>query len=187
AQLIYLKALAIQPDNQDVIQKLKKLEARIGYARLASAPRVSGTAVHTGYDPTGIPNTKAMIGIEDQKPAKSSGQIDAHPSPNGSKGTTNLDAGLIKLREKQYAAALDHFILAKKLKEASDEVIQKHIADTRTLLAEQHYEKGVSAFRMANYELAVTEFNKALEYDPQNQKVRLYLSSAREMQMRLAK
>jgi tetratricopeptide (TPR) repeat protein len=186
AQLKYLKALAVQPDNQGVIQRLKKLDAKIGYAGLASIPRASGTAPHADYEPTRSPNTKVMIGIEEQKPATSSGQIITHPSPNDSEGTANLDIGLKKLREKQYAAALDHFMLAKKLKETSDEVINKHIAAARKLIAEQHYAKGVSAFRMASYELAVTEFKKALEYDPQNQKARLYLGSAREMQMRLA-
>jgi hypothetical protein len=45
----------------------------------------------------------------------------------------------------------------------------------------------VSAFRAAQYDQAVVEFGKALEYEPGHQKARLYLTSARELGMRLGR
>ena len=80
---------------------------------------------------------------------------------------------------------MEHFIRAKKAAEAPAEVLDKHITEMRGVLAERHYDIGVSAFRAARYDQAVAEFAIALKYNPGHQKARLYLGSSRELQTRL--
>jgi tetratricopeptide (TPR) repeat protein len=59
-----------------------------------------------------------------------------------------------------------------------DPRIDAQIAKLRSLLAEQHYERGVAAFRAARYRDAIGEFNQALQYQPDHHKARIYRSSA---------
>jgi len=189
AQLQFLKVLALQPGNQDAIRALKQLEAKTGYARLASAPKVSGKVIQAYGAPAINSNRKAGIEIVNlERPSGPATVVQMTPTPpaDSSGSESNLSLALRYLSEKQYDKALAHLLLARKLKEASAGVLNRHIAYTRNVLAEQHYDNGVSAFRMASYNLAVVEFKKALEYDPQHQKAGLYLRSASEMQVRLA-
>ena len=188
ARMRFLKMLALQPDNWEAIRALKKLEVKAGYARLASAPKVSSQVVQTYAAPTINTNSQAEISTVNLKhPTGSAASVQLIPSPaNSSRNESNLKRALRYLSKKQYDTALAHFLLAREHKEASEDVLNKHIAYTRAVLAEQHYDNGVSAFRMASYDLAVAEFKKALEYNPQHQKARLYMRSASELQVRLA-
>lgn len=188
ARLYYLKTLALQPDNRDAIASLKKLEVKSGYSRLAKAPKLSGKVVQAYELPGESSDGKAVGAIAE--PVKSSSPAGAaqakfHATVASPSAKGNLKLALRYLSEKKHEAALAHFLLARKHKEASTQVLNKHIAYTRGVLAEQHYDIGVSAFRAASYDLAVVEFKKALEYNPQHQKARLYLGSATEMQTRL--
>jgi tetratricopeptide (TPR) repeat protein len=161
AQLQLLKVLALQPDNQEAIGKLRKLEARRAYNRLAHAPKVSRKVIRTYKAPTEQPMGKA-----------------------GEK--SNLKQALLHLSNEQYEAALERFILARKLEEASDNVLEEYIINTRNTLAEQHYDKGVIAFRATRYSQAVVEFKMSLKYNLGHQKARLYLETASELQTRMA-
>lgn len=161
AQLQLLKVLALQPDNPEAIGELRKLEARRAYNRLARAPRVSGKAIRTYKAPTEQAMGKAA-----------------------EKG--NLQLALRHLSNAQYEAALERFILARKLEEASDGLLEEYITNTRNTLAEQRYDKGVTAFRAARYKRAVAEFKMSLKYNPGHQKARLYLETASELQTRMA-
>jgi tetratricopeptide (TPR) repeat protein len=189
AQLQLLKVLALKPDDQDAVKALKSLVTKVGYARLASAPKVSDKVTQAYQAPATSSNDKVVpeiIELEQSSGLMSDAQANSHPPADDSGGESNLELGLRYLSDKQYEAALARFLLARKLKQVPEGVLNKHIVYTRNVLAEQHYDNGVSAFRMASYDLAVSEFKKALEYNPQHQKARLYLGSASEMQTRLA-
>jgi len=162
AQLQLLKVLALQPDNTEAIGALRKLEARRAYNRLARAPRGSGKVIRTYEAPT-----EQAMGRAAEK--------------------GNLQLALRHLSNSQYEAALERFILARKLEEAADGVLEEYIANTRKTLAEQHYDKGVTAFRAARYEQAVDAFMMSLKYNPGHQKARLYLETASELQTRMAR
>jgi hypothetical protein len=161
ARLQLLKALALQPENQEAIAELRKLEARHVYARLADAPKVSGNA----------------IGAYNAPPEQQVGK-------GGERG--NLRLALLYLSKEKYEAALQSFILARKHGEAADEVLDEYINKIRDSLAEQHYDKGVIAFRAARYKQAVAEFKMSLKYKPGYEKARLYLETASELQSRMA-
>ncbi len=193
AELQFLKTLALQPDNADAIRELKALEGRRAFAKLAAVPKVSTEAVQAYRAPPTEPGNGAgddaaeladggALGVpganEETKKAPATGR----PAAEG-----NLRLALQDLSKHQYEAALQRFTLARKHGEASDEVLDRYIADTRKILAERHYDEGVSAFRAARYDQAIVEFSKALEYAPGHQKAKLYLTSARELGVRLGK
>ena len=183
----YLKILALQPDNRDAIARLRKLEVNAGYGRLASAPKISDAPVQAYELPQkSAAKTATGVAAESERPV----QITVvQPPPSAAKTgdgkAENLKLARRYLSEKNYDAALVHFLRAQKNQEGPEKEVERQIVRVRSVLAEQHYDRGVSAFRAANYDRAVTEFKKALEYDPQHQKARLYLSSASEMQSRL--
>lgn len=187
AQLYHLKTLALQPDNAEAIGKLKKLEMRRAYGGLAQAPKVSRNAVRAYVESTDTPDARYDLGARDAAPTPGKGvEKTAVETSRGVQGRGNLELALRHLSNREYEAALRRFKLAQEQKEAPAPILEKHITEMQDLLAEQHYDNGVSAFRSARYELAVSEFKKALSYDPEHQKARLYLGSASELQMRKA-
>ena len=187
AQLYHLKTLALQPDNAEAIGELKKLEMRRAYGGLAQVPKVSRNAVRAYAESAGAPDAQYDLGATDAAPASAKEvQKTAVETGSGDQGRGNLKMALQHLSNREYEAALRRFKLAQEKKEAPAPILEKHITEMQNLLAEQHYDNGVSAFRAARYELAVSEFKKALSYDPEHQKARLYLGSASELQMRKA-
>ena len=193
AELLFLKALALQPDNADAARELKALEGRRAFAKLAAVPKVSTEAVEAYRAPPPEPGKGAAGDASELAGAGGSAAPaaadDARTAPGAGKPATegNLRLALRDLSKHRYEAALQRFSLARKFGEAPDEVLDRYIADTRKILAERHYDEGVSAFRAARYNQAIVEFSKALEYEPGHQKAKLYLTSARELGVRLGK
>jgi Flp pilus assembly protein TadD len=191
AELQFLKALALQPDNADAARELKALEGRRAFAKLAAAPKVSTEAVSAYRAPSPEPDDGSgydaaeVAGAGRSSPPAAAEQAKTASAPTRPAVDGNLRLALQDLSKHNYEAALQRFALARKSREASDEVLDRYIADTRKILAERHYDEGVSAFRAARYDQAIVQFSKALEYEPGHQKAKLYLTSARELEVRL--
>lgn len=187
AKLHYLKILALQPDNQDVIRELKQLEAKLSYARLTRTPKITNKLVQ-GYAAPSAQVTSKVAGDNPNRPPGevSDGQAHKASTVESYRRKDNLRLALGSLSKQEYQVALEYFIRARKLGEAPASLLEKYITDTRYILAERHYDQGVAVFRAARYEQAIKEFQKALKYNPDHRKARLYLGNADEMRMRLA-
>jgi tetratricopeptide (TPR) repeat protein len=189
AQLSMLKALALQPTDRDAKHRLKDLERLRARARIESAPKIATSRKANGYSTVRLDSStrRAEKGVGGAAP-KEGARVEEKTGKQRP-GTTiekdgNFRLALRLLSNKEYEAALKHFILASQAAEAPEAALQKHIAETRNALAEQFYDSGVGAFRRGFYDEAASLFLKALEFNPDNQKARLYLSSAQELQAR---
>lgn len=191
AKLELLKVLALKPDDAEAIKMLKTLERRRSYASLAAAPRVSDI-VQNEVDVYTAPsmqskNHKGGIGMRNSgRPVARSSPANRGKSKTAARSPkvsgTNFRRGLTHLSRNEYELALKFFVVAEKHGEGPAEDLDKYLAETRKLLADQHYNQGVVAFRAAHYDRAVNEFALALEYSPGHRKARFYHSSAKTLQ-----
>lgn len=180
SKLHLLKALAMKPDDRSTIDELRAIERRWAYASLDASPQVSSakvsevdayTAVHDQSD-SEQPDGKRVVPPQ----SKQSSVLSSPKSAD-----ENIRRGLKHLSRQEYDAALHAFTQARKSSTVPNKHLDDYIAQTRRALAEQHYERGVVAFRGARYGDAVTEFELALSYAPSHHKARFYHSSAKSL------
>jgi len=188
ARLELLKSLALKPDNLQVIRKLKNLEGRRAYAGIALAPRVSDDIVRE-IDVYTAPSARSGKAPNEQKQVPKKFADDQPPSSKNYPGVERANAdensrfnrGMEHFSREEYETALKFFLQAQQAGEKPSAQLEKHIAKTRRVLADRHYERGVLAFRSARYDQAVNEFEQALHYVPGHHKARFYHSSAQEL------
>lgn len=191
AELELLKVLALKPDDAEAIKMLKTLERRRSYASLAAAPRVSDI-VQNEVDVYTTPSMQSKNHKGSNRMRNGGGTVTRSPPGNRKMSKTiarssqvsgtNFRRGLTHLSRDEYELALKSFVSAEKHGEGPAEDLDRYLAETRELLADQHYKQGVVAFRAAHYDRAVSEFALALEYSPGHQKARFYHSSAKTLQ-----
>lgn len=192
AQIEFLKALALKPDNVHVVSKLKSMVGRRSYANLALAPLVSD-AVENKVD---IYIGSNAYSENDEGNSNSATEKGSIPLPLPSKkpvnksmrkfdikeGANNIQRGQAHLMRKEYKLALHYFLITEKKAEVSQEIVNKYLAETRQALAKQHYDQGVILFRAQKYDKAAENFEQALNYVPNHQKARFYLLSTKALQ-----
>lgn len=195
AELELLKVLALKPDDAGAIKMLKQLEHRLSYARLAATPRVSDV-VESEVDVYTAPSNRPENDRDDIESTQDSGssaqstRISGSPKKKNDRkkktaqGGNSVRLGLAHLSRREYELALEYFVTARENGEGSPEAVQRYLSETRKSLADQHYKQGVLAFRAAQYDQAVEEFEQALEYAPGHKKARFYYSSAKTLQGR---
>lgn len=192
AQLEFLKALALQPDNARAVNGLKSMVGRRSYANLALAPEVSD-AIDNPVDVYIDPDVYAENGKVNSKFVSKIGgkslQLPGNETVyknlqkteiNGS--ANNIQRGLAHLSRKEYKHAVQYFLIAQKKGEESQEIVDEYLEKAYQALAKQHYNKGVIAFRAGLYDKAVKQFEQALDFVPDHQKAHFYLSSAKALQ-----
>ena len=190
ARVALLKALALKPDDVKAIAELKSLEGRRAYASMVDAPRVSDVIereidVYTAPERRSVddnPVDSEPSGTNAAKlreaPQRSAGQREAMAS---NVAGDNTRRGIAHLSRSEHAAALELFLQEKRNSDAPNDELDALIAETRHALADHHYAKGVLAFRSADYDRAVSEFELALKYAPDHHKARFYHSSAKQL------
>jgi tetratricopeptide (TPR) repeat protein len=186
ARLAALRALALKPDHAKAMDLLRSLESNAVRTRLAAAPKTSKRPLEPysleSGDPDGRVAPVPTVTLRAAYPEKSTrGQVPGTVK-TGRGEPTNLRLGLDALSRDELRKALGYFRAAKQRQEASQDVLEKHLKETRRALADRHYSAGVAKFRASRYGDAAVEFKRALEYDPGHSKAKLYLSSATKLQ-----
>jgi len=171
-----LKALALRPEDDSVIDDLKAVEARLAYAAMPAEPNVA----------KGPQSEVDVYTAQRKQPGKTASPV-RQPGKNVERSTPTERPGVVSRQQAadlvaqgRYEAALEH-LQALRQTSGADAHIDAQIAETRRVLAERHYTRGVVAFRDARYGEAVGEFEQTLRYEPGHHKARFYLSSAQAL------
>jgi tetratricopeptide (TPR) repeat protein len=171
-----LKALALRPEDGSVISDLKAVEARLAYAAMPAEPNVakgrqSEVEVYTA---------QRQQSRKTASPGRQPGQSVERLKQDEQPGAVSQQQVADLVAQGRYEAAFKN-LQALRQSTGADPEIDAQIAKIRRILAEQHYTRGVVAFRDARYGEAVNEFEQTLRYQPDHHKARFYLSSAQSL------
>lgn len=189
ARIHLLKALALKPGKKSAADRLREIESRqvaANFAKSSREPRIA--ARRETIDPYSSPSGGRGYPEDHERSAHDHGQegvaVPVEPTvpvedSAGGKATraAHLRLAAIYRAEDKLEKALEHLLKAKEQGKATNGEIDRYIAETKAALAEQFYREGVHSFR-SNLEQSIQAFERALDYAPEHERARHYLSTA---------